>query len=128
METNIRCRHSKRLYAWETAPIDDLSLVLLCGELESKVGSTINKYISSLRLPQLVADTISVDRKIRLLVSPKTNIALKILRERLSSILAQRFQGKVRSDLQSAWMELAMLALNRTKLESGKDEGAIGIR
>ncbi|KAF4623096.1 hypothetical protein D9613_001917 [Agrocybe pediades] len=102
----------QRLYAWETAPIDDVCLILLCGEFESK----------------LLADTVSVDRKIRLQVSPRTNIALKILRERLSSILAQQFQGKTLSQSQSAWMELATLALSRTKLESAKDDAAIGIR
>ncbi|KAG1903684.1 P-loop containing nucleoside triphosphate hydrolase protein [Suillus fuscotomentosus] len=29
--------HSKKMYAWETGPIDDLALVLLCGESEFKL-------------------------------------------------------------------------------------------
>jgi len=31
-------RHSKKLYAWETGPVDDISLLLLCGECDFKVG------------------------------------------------------------------------------------------
>lgn len=30
-------RQSKKLYAWETGPVDDLAMVLLCGEPEFKV-------------------------------------------------------------------------------------------
>jgi ATP-dependent RNA helicase DHX29 len=29
--------HSKKLYAWETGPVDDRALVLLCGEADFKV-------------------------------------------------------------------------------------------
>ena len=37
--TRHTVRHSKKLYAWETGPADDLSLVLLCGEQDFKVWS-----------------------------------------------------------------------------------------
>ena len=30
-------RHSKKLYAWETAPVEDMALLLLCGDTEFKV-------------------------------------------------------------------------------------------
>jgi ATP-dependent RNA helicase DHX29 len=30
--------HSKKLYAWETCPVDDRALLLLCGESEFKVS------------------------------------------------------------------------------------------
>jgi len=33
------CRHSKKLYVWETGPVDDAALVLLCGDCSFKVGS-----------------------------------------------------------------------------------------
>lgn len=36
-EPHTSFRHSKKLYAWETAPVDDLALLLLCGEAEFKV-------------------------------------------------------------------------------------------
>ena len=32
-------RHSKKLYVWETGPVDDVALVLLCGDCSFKVGS-----------------------------------------------------------------------------------------
>ena len=31
------CRHSKKLYAWETGPVEDMALLLLCGDTEFKV-------------------------------------------------------------------------------------------
>lgn len=34
-------RRSKRLYAWETGPVDNIPLVLLCGDTEFKVIATI---------------------------------------------------------------------------------------
>lgn len=30
--------HSKKLYVWETAPVEDLAMVLLCGDVDVKVG------------------------------------------------------------------------------------------
>lgn len=30
-------RHSKKLYAWETGPVEDMALLLLCGEADFKV-------------------------------------------------------------------------------------------
>lgn len=34
-------RHSKKLYAWETGPAEDISLLLLCGECDFKVGNDL---------------------------------------------------------------------------------------
>jgi len=98
--------HSKKLYAWETGPVGDLSLLLLCGECDFK----------------LVADTVAVDRKIKFCVPPKTNIALKILRTQLNALLAQQFQGKPLTDLQTKWMQLCLLALGRIKLKADEEE------
>lgn len=36
-DLTLPTRHSKKLYAWETGPIDDVPLLLLCGEPEFKV-------------------------------------------------------------------------------------------
>ena len=35
-------RQSKKLYAWETGPVDDLALLLLCGEAEFKVNPELD--------------------------------------------------------------------------------------
>jgi len=33
--------HSKKLYAWETSPVDDLAILLLCGDSEFKIAANI---------------------------------------------------------------------------------------
>ncbi|KAG9314477.1 hypothetical protein JVU11DRAFT_5274 [Chiua virens] len=93
--------HSKRLYAWETGPVDDLAVLLLCGECDFKPMS----------------DTAIVDRKMKYRLPPRANIAMKILRTQLSSILAQQFRGKPLTKSQVQWHKFAMIALGRTKLE-----------
>ncbi|KLO20229.1 P-loop containing nucleoside triphosphate hydrolase protein [Schizopora paradoxa] len=90
---------SKRLYAWETAPVDDLALVLLCGDAEFK----------------LISNTIDIDRKIKYRVAPKTNVALKHLREHLLENLSLRFKGKELSETQKVWETLAIKVLGRVK-------------
>ncbi len=35
-------RHSKKLYAWETGPVDDVAIALLCGDADFKVN--LNNY------------------------------------------------------------------------------------
>ncbi|KAG1854088.1 P-loop containing nucleoside triphosphate hydrolase protein [Suillus tomentosus] len=47
--------HSKKMYAWETGPIDDLALVLLCGESKFKIQ----------------ANMLSIDQKIRYQLAPR---------------------------------------------------------
>ncbi|KIJ68314.1 hypothetical protein HYDPIDRAFT_24607 [Hydnomerulius pinastri MD-312] len=100
--------HSKKLYAWETAPMDDLAILLLCGECDIK----------------LISDTAIVDRKIKYRLIPKANVAMKILRNQLSNILAQKFRGKPLTASQAQWHELAMTALGRVKLETEGDASA----
>ena len=69
----------------------------------------------------MIADTASIDRKIRFCVAPKTNVALKILREQLSNVLAQQYQGKALTQAQEAWKELGLLALSKTKFKQDRD-------
>ena len=65
----------------------------------------------------MIADTASIDRKIRFCVPPKTNIALKILREQLSNVLAHQYQGKILTQAQEVWKELGLLALSKAKIK-----------
>ncbi|KAF9015290.1 P-loop containing nucleoside triphosphate hydrolase protein [Cyathus striatus] len=104
--TYFTLMQSKKLYAWETGPVDDLALLLLCGECEFK----------------LLAGTASIDRKIKYCISPKTNVALKILRGHLTNVMSQRFRGKPLSETQMEWMKLAQMVLGRIKLEELKLE------
>ena len=69
----------------------------------------------------MIADTASIDRKIRFCVPPKANVALKILREQLSNVLAQQYQGKTLTREQEVWKELGLLALSKTKIIQEKD-------
>jgi ATP-dependent RNA helicase DHX29 len=104
--------HSKKMYAWETGPIDDLAIVLLCGESEFKVHSNM----------------LSIDRKIRYQLAPKANVALKILRQHLTAILALQLRGKPLTESQVLWYDLATAALGKMKLETGDDSTKLMIK
>jgi len=92
--------HSRRLYAWETGPVDDMAMLLLCGECDFKITS----------------DSAFIDRKIKFHIPPKSNIALKFLRSRLGSLLAQQFRGKPLTESQILWKEVAMMVLGKAKV------------
>ncbi|KAI1797739.1 P-loop containing nucleoside triphosphate hydrolase protein [Ganoderma leucocontextum] len=93
--------HSKKLYAWETGPVEDMALLLLCGDAEFK----------------LMADSVGIDRKVRFHISPKASIALKLLRNNLSSILSAQFRTRPLSESQVRWNEIAMMILGKVKPE-----------
>ncbi|KAH9944510.1 P-loop containing nucleoside triphosphate hydrolase protein [Epithele typhae] len=93
--------HSKKLYAWETGPVEDMALLLLCGDAEFK----------------LMASSVWIDRKVRFRVPPKTSIALKLLKQNLASILATQYRVRPLTEPQLRWNELAMMILGRVKLE-----------
>ncbi|KAF9456536.1 P-loop containing nucleoside triphosphate hydrolase protein [Collybia nuda] len=96
--------HSKKLYAWETGPVDDIAIVLLCGEYDCK----------------LISDSAVIDRKIKFRVPPKTNIALKVLRYQLGSLLAHQFRGRALNESQSSWNELSLMVLGKIKIEDDR--------
>ncbi|KAJ7597184.1 P-loop containing nucleoside triphosphate hydrolase protein [Mycena floridula] len=93
--------HSRKLYAWETGPVDDLALVLLCGESEIK----------------LISDTVFIDRKVKFQIGPKSNIALKYLRSQIATMLANQFRGKPLLESQVLWNELAWTVLGKMKVD-----------
>jgi len=92
--------HTKMLYASETGPVDNLAMLLLCGEVDFK----------------LFAELASVDRKINYRFGPKTAVALKVLREQMASILSLQMRGKSLDKVQMEWYELAMQVLKHLKL------------
>ncbi|CAG7847697.1 ATP-dependent RNA helicase Dhx29; AltName: Full=DEAH box protein 29 [Serendipita indica DSM 11827] len=91
--------HSKKLYAWETSPVDDLAMVLLCGDTEFKLSS----------------DAIFLDRKIRYRLDPKTLIATKRVRDYLQKHLQDRFSGQRTSGRSTLgeWEPLIMAVLGK---------------
>lgn len=72
-----------------------------------------------------MSDTAIVDRKVKYRLTARANIAVKILRTQLGSILAQQFRGKPLTESQIQWHKLAMAALGRTKLETEIEQSAI---
>lgn len=73
-----------------------------------------------------MSDTAIVDRKAKYCLTPRANVAMKILRMQLSSILAQQFRGKTLMVSQIQWHKLAMVALGRTRLEYETEQAACG--
>lgn len=115
---DLRPRQSKKLYAWETGGVDDVAMLLLCGEIDTKVSLRIlplRTNISDDRVTQLIAESVALDRKVRFRVGGKTNLAVKYLRDQLSSILAAVMRGRALTDAQMRWYELAMLLMGRRK-------------
>ncbi|KAF8844041.1 P-loop containing nucleoside triphosphate hydrolase protein [Paxillus ammoniavirescens] len=104
--------HSKKLYAWETGPMDDLAILLLCGECDFK----------------LMSDVAIVDRKIKYRLTFRANVAMKILRNQLSSISAQKFRGKPMTESQVRWHELGMAALGKVKLDAEADSSGASVK
>ncbi|TFK30567.1 pre-mRNA-splicing factor ATP-dependent RNA helicase prp22 [Coprinopsis marcescibilis] len=97
--TYFTLMHSKKLYAWETGPVDDLAMLLLCGETDFKLS----------------ADSASIDRKIRFQVPAKTNVAIKFLREQLLKLLSMQFAGQPVVESQLQWYDLAIVVLGKVR-------------
>jgi len=93
---------SKKLYAWETAPADDLSLLLLCGDMEHKYSS----------------NSVFLDKKIKYRLPPRANVALSYLRDRTAGIISLRMRGKEISEEQEKWWELLLDVLGKKDSES----------
>ncbi|CAE6476966.1 unnamed protein product [Rhizoctonia solani] len=75
---NLLDRQSKKLYAAETGPANDLALILLCGDCEFKPASEL----------------VIVDRKLKYRVSGKTILVLKALKAKLASNLTLRLRSR----------------------------------
>jgi ATP-dependent RNA helicase DHX29 len=108
---------SKRLYVWETGPVDDLALLLLCGDCNFKVSFS-SKFCSSLsKLAQLVSDAAFVDRKIRFRIPARTVLALKYLRNQLAAVLNERLRNKPTTESQERWMDIVLAVLGKLRPE-----------
>ncbi|PVG04614.1 P-loop containing nucleoside triphosphate hydrolase protein [Serendipita vermifera] len=88
---------SKKLYAWETGPVDDLAMVLLCGEAEFKSAS----------------GAVILDRKIKYSLDPKDVLALKHLREKFQKIIQNKLNGRphINNETSERWDTLATYVL-----------------
>lgn len=67
---------------------------------------------------QLPAHSLSIDRKIRVLLEPKTSIAMKVLRNRFHQLFAAKMKNpSITTDTQREWFDLVKEALVSKKLE-----------
>ena len=108
--------------------MDDLALLLLCGECEFKVQQAFSlPTIETYSLPQVISSSAFVDRKIKFRIPGRVNVALKYLRHHLATILANQIRGMPLSESQLLWNELAMSALGKMKLITSEEEGQGGI-
>lgn len=116
---------SKKLYAWETGPVDDRAIVLLCGDNpEFKAGRSTLITGVELTSHQIPASILHLDRTVRYHIHPRTAIALKTLRQRLSTLLATSMRGKALDERASKWFNLAMRCIG---LFPEEEEVSIGV-
>ena len=121
-------RHSKKLYAWETGPVDDLAMLLLCGETDFKVTQSTCAFFHPIAdRYQLLSDTAVIDRKIKFSISAKTHVALKYLREHLFDILSTQFRGQPLTETHVLWNELAANILGKIKPKDEREQTSITI-
>ncbi|ODN94181.1 DEAH box polypeptide 36 [Cryptococcus wingfieldii CBS 7118] len=88
--------HSKRLYAWETGPVEDTALALVCGDIADF---------------KISASSLIIDRRIKYNVAPKTALAIKLIREQFASVMSMRLRGKTLSNSQRTWFDLGLKCL-----------------
>jgi ATP-dependent RNA helicase DHX29 len=68
---------SRKLFAWETAALDDRVILLACGEADAKLS----------------ANSLLIDRKLKFGVHDlKTNVALDMLRDRMNRLITSTFK------------------------------------
>ncbi|KAI0257581.1 P-loop containing nucleoside triphosphate hydrolase protein [Lactifluus subvellereus] len=101
--------HSKKLYVWETGPVDDVALLLLCGDCDFK----------------LVSNAAIIDRKIKFRIPAKTNLALKCLQKKLAAVLSERLRNKPSIESQERWTEMALLVLGKLRPERDQNEQTV---
>lgn len=66
---------------------------------------------------QLSANVVYIDKKIKFRLSPKTGVALKLLRSQISALLSAQMRIKPLSETQLPWNELAIMILGKLKPE-----------
>jgi hypothetical protein len=66
---------------------------------------------------QLLAESISLDKKIRYSIGPKASVALKYLRKQLAGTLATHLSGKPVVGSEAVWEDIAMAILGKLKPE-----------
>ncbi|KDE09069.1 hypothetical protein MVLG_00787 [Microbotryum lychnidis-dioicae p1A1 Lamole] len=89
--------HTHKLYVWESGTVDERAVYLLCGNADT----------------QLAAHSLSIDRKIRIRLEPKTSIAMRLLRQQWNSFFLAKMKNPTMttSEPHAAWLDLVKEAL-----------------
>ena len=104
--------------------MDDVALVLLCGEPEFKVMHAAHELSWSIferRCIKLASDAVYIDRKIKFRVPAKSGIALKLLRNQLDVLLSTQMRQKPLVESQTLWNNLAMMVLGKVRPKDSED-------
>ncbi|KAK4055699.1 hypothetical protein OIV83_000245 [Microbotryomycetes sp. JL201] len=93
--------HTKKLYVWESGGVDERAVYLLCGNADFQA-----------------THSISIDRKVKTRLDPKSTIALRVLRQKWSSFFNAKMKSPslVIGEQQQAWLELLKEALASSDL------------
>ncbi|GAA6061389.1 hypothetical protein JCM10212_000649 [Sporobolomyces blumeae] len=87
--------HTKKLYVWESGSVDERAVYLLCGNADF----------------QLAAHSISIDRKIKTRLEPKTSIAIKTLRQQWQALFKKKMVDPAAPLAgQQQWLDLLLEA------------------
>ncbi|GAA5869879.1 hypothetical protein JCM1840_007661 [Sporobolomyces johnsonii] len=100
--------HTKKLYVWESGSVDERAVYLLCGNADF----------------QLPAHSLSIDRKIKTRLEPKTAIAMKVLRQQWQAFFKKKMVDPA-APLpagQQQWLALFMEALVSPALADDDDK------
>ncbi|SCV70876.1 BQ2448_3638 [Microbotryum intermedium] len=89
--------HTHKLYVWESGSVDERAVYLLCGNADT----------------QLAAHSLSIDRKIRIRLEPKTLIAMRLLRHQWNMFFLAKMKNPTMttSEPHAAWLDLVKEAL-----------------
>lgn len=99
--------HTKKLYVWESGSVDERAVYLLCGNADF----------------QLAAHSLSIDRKIKTRLEPKTSIAMKILRQQWQAFFKKKMvDPSAPLEGQQQWLELLLEALESPKKQEEEEK------
>ncbi|GAA5943107.1 hypothetical protein JCM1841_003894 [Sporobolomyces salmonicolor] len=100
--------HTKKLYVWESGSVDERAVYLLCGNADF----------------QLPAHSLSIDRKIKTRLEPKTAIAMKVLRQQWHGFFKKKMidPSAPLPEGQQQWLALFMEALVTPTLADDDDK------
>jgi ATP-dependent RNA helicase DHX29 len=97
-------QQTKKLYVWECGAVDELAIYLLCGEQDVK----------------LAAQSLSIDRKIKVRTTAKSALALNLLRSRYQRLfdLKMKHPARALEGTDAEWWNLLLEALSTEKEEA----------